>query len=280
MTTQLETLRQFPLTIQWRDVWEATTQYIKNDAVISPTDRSVYVLIVTSELGGDDPAINTNWFPITSSTTGVTDIIAIDGVENVGTGTNAILDNTGVLTVRPGANISITGTANNPVINGTLTIPRLCLLFEETSAVISNFPVTTSTAGQITYGTSLSALFNDYMTNGAPDANGTFYIDLTSLNFFAATIITAPSQTISIIVVDTTLNLSITIGLQKFNNAFTFTNPQSLSLGTVGLNVATVRTAGLREVNAFRFGLLNPVSPASLNLTASGNISAVYSPTG
>lgn len=280
MTTQLETLQQFPLTLQWRDAWEATTQYVKNDAVISPTDRSVYVLIRTSELGGDDPAVNTNWFPITSSTSGVTDIKAIDGVKNSGTGTNAILENTGILSVRPGSNISITGTANNPVINGTLSIPRLCLLFEEASAVISDFPITTATAGQITYGTSASALFNEYMTDGAPDANGTFYIDLTSLNFFANTIITAPSQTISIIVVDTTLDLSATISLQKFNNASSFTNPQSLSLGSVPLNVATVRTAGLREVNAFRFGLLNPVSPASLNLTASGNITAVYSPTG
>jgi hypothetical protein len=231
-------------------------------------------------LGGDDPVINANWFPITSATSGVSDLIALDGVENIGTGTNVILKNTGILSIRPGANITITGTANNPVINGTLPIPRICSLFEETSAVITDFPITTNVGGQITYGTSLSALFNDYMTNGAPDANGTFYIDLTGLNFTALNAIAPPSQLIGILAVDTTLNFTSLISQQRFTTASSSANPLSLSLGSVPLNVANVRTAGLRAVNAFRFTLFNPTLGATINLTATGNITAVYSPTG
>lgn len=283
MTTQLDTLREFPFTIQWRKEWEATTQYIKNDAVISPTDKSVYILIITSELGGDDPVTNLNWFPITSPTSGVTNIEARDGIKNTGTGTNAILENTGILTVRSGNNVSITGTAINPIINATLPNPRLCKLFDGATATLSGFPINSSSAGVMTFGASLSSLFNDYLLNGAPDPNGTFYIDITSIAAIVANgpigPIIPPNDFMTIGVRDTTANITIPIGFQKFWTGNTYIYPLSFNFGTMKLNVASVRSGGITVVDAFVFTrpsgfLLN------INFSSAGIINAIYSPTG
>ena len=279
MTSQLDTLYNFPLTIQWRKVWEATKQYVKNDAVVSPSDRAVYILLTTSELEGDDPAVNSNWFPITSATSGVSNIEATDGLKNSGTGTNAIIDNFGVRTIRAGSNISITGTANNPVINGTASIPRFCLVFNAPPSSITGFPAVPSSAGVLTYGTSTSALFIDYMANGAPDANGAFYIDFSSLNFYKiGNSASKQSSALLIGIRDTTLNLTYTISRQF--NSLIQGNQGYVSMGVIGFNIAVVRAAGLREVNAFVFTVGATGTNLNYTLISAGPIKAVYSPTG
>ena len=275
MTTQLETLRQFPLTMQWRAEWAITTQYVKNDVVISSIDRAIYVLLITSELGGTDPSVNSNWFPITSPTSGVTDLFAEDGVDNIGSGTNPILANTGIITVRPGSNISITGTASNPIVNGVPSI-QLCNLFDSPTAVITDFPVDNTRAGQITYGTSLSPLFNEYMTNGAPDPDGGFFIDLTSLNFKGTGNPPAAfANAFRCLAVDTALNQVAVIAAQRIFISIALPIPMSITFGSVFVKIANLRNAGLRAVNALRFSI-TPTNPMSFYLTALGNITAVY----
>lgn len=280
MTTQLETLRQFPLTMQWRGEWDITTQYVKNDVAISAVDKVIYVLLITSELGGQDPSINSNWFPVTAPTTGVTDLVAEDGVENTRSGTNPILENTGIITVRPGSNVTITGTASNPIVNVEFTLPRFCNLFASSSAVLTGFPVSGTTTGQVIFGTSLSAFFNDCMTDGPPNANGCFWIDLTSFNFKltgnpATTLL---SDGFKVSAVDTALNLTYLITAQYITSGF-FPTPVNVTLGSIRLNVSQLRAAGLRAVNGFLFSLPNASLPTVYNLTSFGNITAVYSPT-
>ena len=280
MTTQLETLRQFPLTMQWRGEWDITTQYVKNDVAISSVDRVIYVLLITSELGGKDPSINSNWFPVTAPTTGVTDLVAENGVENTRSGTNPILENTGIITVRPGSNVSITGTASNPVVNVAFTSPRFCNLFASSTAVITGFPVTGTTTGEVIFGTSLSTFFNDCIANGPPDGNGCFWIDLTSFNFKLtgnpATALLSDGFRIS--AVDTALNLRYFITAQYITAGF-FPTPVNVTLGSICLKVSQLRDAGLRAVNGFYFSLPNASLPTVYNLTSFGNITAVYSPT-
>jgi len=276
MTTQLDRLRELPLTIQWRKEWSPKKQYVKNDAVVSLIDNCVYILIITSNLGGNDPAINSDWFPITSATSGVTNIYAFGGVKNSGTGTNAILDNTGVISVRPGSNISITGTANNPIVNGTANLPRFCLLYVGSNGN-SGFPVTPSSVGIITYGTSVSAFFNDCLANGAPDPNGTFYIDLSSINFIKQGSASPNSNALGIYVNDDNLNTSILISRQ-YSNIGAVSSAGKVSLGVIPLNVAVVRTAGLRAVTSFSFAVPSVLNTLNYKLISANAISAVYSP--
>jgi len=276
MTTQLQTLRAFPNTIQWLKEWDSTTQYVKNDTVISPTDMSLYILTVTSELGGDDPATNTNWFPVTApSFIGVSDI-RTDGayINNTGTATNVILTSYGAHKLVPGANISITGTTSNPIINAVLPNPRFCLLFLQSSATNVGFPATSVSLGIITYGTSVSTFFNDCIANGAPDPNGAFYLDLTSINLVKSGNGIGVANRLFIAVRDTTLNTQSLITIQ-FNSPID-RGAGNRSLGIVNINVARIRADGVRAINAFEFRC----TQISYQLVTAGDIKAVYSPTG
>jgi hypothetical protein len=271
--------------MQWKNTWEDTKQYIQNDTVVSASDKAVYILTVTSEIGNGDPEVNENWFPITTATTGITDLEARDGLTNIGSGTNPIIENTGIISVRPGLNISISGTANNPIINGTLPIPRFCKLFDGATATLSGFPIMFNSAGVMTFtGASLSPIFNNYLQNGAPDPNGAFYIDLTSISALVlsgtAAPVVPPNDFMTIGVRDLTANVTTPIGFQKFWTGRTYIYPFSFNFGIVKLNVASVRTAGVNIVNAFVFSQPSNGFSLSTRFSSLGIISAVYSPTG
>lgn len=119
MSTSLDALIALPTTMMWRGLWEVTEQYVKNEVVVSPLDNRTYILIDTASLDGLDPSLNPAWYVFTGlGGAGINTLQTGTGITNVGSNTNPILQNSGVIEVKQGTGgISITGTPNNPIIN-------------------------------------------------------------------------------------------------------------------------------------------------------------------
>jgi hypothetical protein len=82
--------------MNWLGDWVANTLYFRNSVVISPIDSAVYILVgTTSIVDAVDPSTSTLWDLVTPTTVA------------------------GVLSVTGSANISITGDAQNPIVNNT-----------------------------------------------------------------------------------------------------------------------------------------------------------------
>ena len=119
MSTSLDALIALPTTMMWRGLWDVSVQYVKNEVVVSPLDNRTYILLDTASLDGSDPSLNPAWFVFTGiGGAGVSSVQIQDGLANIGSNTNPIIENDGVIEVKQGTGgIFITGTPNNPIIN-------------------------------------------------------------------------------------------------------------------------------------------------------------------
>lgn len=116
----LERLQVLPDAMNWRGDWNNTTQYYKNDVVLSPLDSASYIALNVSVLGGADPSVNTtDWLILASATTGVTGLTAGTGISITGTPTIPQINNLGVLTATAGTGITNTNTATDPIFENT-----------------------------------------------------------------------------------------------------------------------------------------------------------------
>jgi hypothetical protein len=98
LDTPLERLAANPTGMNWRDLWDPTTQYYLNDVAVSPVNNNSYILTgKVALLGGADPTANPDWGEISPATTGVDQVIA-------------------------GNNITLGGTPTLPVINAVVPI--------------------------------------------------------------------------------------------------------------------------------------------------------------
>jgi len=93
LDTPLERLATNPTGMNWRDIWDPTTQYYLNDVVVSPLNVNSYILIgKTTLLGGADPTLNPDWGEISPATTGVAQVIAGDNITLGGTTTLPVVN--------------------------------------------------------------------------------------------------------------------------------------------------------------------------------------------
>ena len=117
----LDRIGILPTTMNWRGLWVETEQYFINDLVVSTVNSSTYILVnQTAVKGGGDPTTNSDWAEFSATSSGVQIVSAGLGIENIGTSTNVILQNTGVRTLNVGSGLELIGAdPQNPTIVNT-----------------------------------------------------------------------------------------------------------------------------------------------------------------
>jgi hypothetical protein len=220
----------------------------------------------------------------TINNTGVASLVVqTPGLSSTG-GLNPTIANTGVLTVAPAdSSIIITGTAQNPILQSDTPIISLLSASTNYSGLVP--PIQPGTTGNVSLFGVPGNLLSTYMLNGAPNPNGVFMLDLTTISFMfnvAAGNVTVTSSPYSISFAD-----NITAGGPYFYTSATFpanywlslgqNYPITAFLGQVYLDVAAARTAGLRVLTAIR---VTNGTNAPMVLTSSGGMFAVYYPNG
>jgi hypothetical protein len=165
----LERLGINPTGMNWRGLWDATEQYYLNDVAIAPSNNASYILAgKTALLGGGDPALNPDWFELSATTTGVASVNAGVGIalNPLGTPTNPIIDNAGVISFTAGTGLVNIGTPTNPLINNTGVVSLVQGLGMQitgtTNPTITNAGIRTLTGGA---GVSVSAGSNPSIVN-------------------------------------------------------------------------------------------------------------------
>lgn len=117
----LERLASLPNVMNWRGLWDNTTQYFRNDVVISPVDSAAYIALNLSTLGGGDPstALPSEWLILSPGVGGITSVTAGAGISITGTPTIPQINNTGVTSLVAGTGITNVGTATDPELRNT-----------------------------------------------------------------------------------------------------------------------------------------------------------------
>jgi hypothetical protein len=216
------------------------------------------------------------------SNTGVVSLKAGPGLLSTG-GPNPEISNLGVLTVQAAdTSITVTGTGQN-------------VLLSTDAPTISLFSASTNYSGApdvnpgVTVGFNLFGVpgneFSDYVLNGAPNPNGIFMVDMTTISFmFEAT---PQNPTVTASPYSLSFSDTVTPGGPYFYTPTVFppeyflslgrTYPITAFLGQVYFNVAAARATGMRVCNIFR---VTNGTNAKMKITSSGGIFAVYYPNG
>lgn len=190
--------------------------------------------------------------------TGVVSLAVGDGLSSTG-GVNPTISNTGVLSVTAGdSSIVVTGTPQNVILR--TTAPVLTRIFSFNFGFPNDFNARAPGAVQIINGVTPNTpnIFTDYLASGAPDPNGIFMIDLSSiiLLFTTATDPTVVQNVVSVgfsngpneYVSSTVLNDTyLIIGIP-----YSLVRGLTAALGTVYFNVADARAAGLTSLTQLR----------------------------
>ena len=120
LANPLERLQVLPDVMNWRGLWNNTTQFFQNDVVLSPITTAPYLCVRLALLGGSDPSIATaDWTELAPATGGITGLSAGNGISITGTPTIPQINNTGVLQVIAGTGITNVGTASQPELRNT-----------------------------------------------------------------------------------------------------------------------------------------------------------------
>ena len=120
LANPLERLQVLPEVMNWRGLWNNTTQFYRNDVVLSPLTTAPYLLTRLALLGGLDPSlVPANWTELSPTTGGITGLTAGNGISITGTPTLPQINNTGVLQVVAGTGITNVGTAEQPELRNT-----------------------------------------------------------------------------------------------------------------------------------------------------------------
>jgi len=219
----------------------------------------------------------------TISNAGVASLaVQTPGLSSTG-GLNPTIANTGVLTVAPAdSSIIITGTPQNPILQSDTPIISL---FSATTNYSGQPPIASGTTGTLPLFGVPGNLFSTYMLNGAPNPNGVFMIDMTTISYMFNLVPGSPTVTSSAYSIS--FEDSVTVGGPYFYTSGTFPSNYWLSLGQsypitaflgqVYLEVAAARATGMRAVNVIR---VTNGTNAPMVLTSSGGVFAVYYPNG
>lgn len=120
LTNPLDRLQVLPTGMNWRGLWNNTTQFYQNDVVLSPLTTAPYLLTRLALAGGADPSTApADWAELAPATGGITGLTAGNGISITGTPTIPQINNTGVLSVVAGTGITNTGTAEQPILQNT-----------------------------------------------------------------------------------------------------------------------------------------------------------------
>jgi len=216
----------------------------------------------------------------TISNSGVVSLAIGSGLASTG-GQNPNISNTGVLSVAALDNsVTVDNTdPQNPIISSEA--PFLSVFSLSTS--YPNVVILPNASGQLAINTSAGGLFAQYLLNGAPNPQGAFLIDFTSLslNFIQGTsqVTNAPFS----------LNYrdTITAGGPYTYTSATFPSNYFLSLGQTYplqaslsqsfFSVAEARATGMRAVTQIQ---LTNGTNANMTVATSGGFFAVYYPNG
>jgi len=221
---------------------------------------------------------NTNpQIPVISNT-GLTRVIAGVGIDIplFVVGTPPIINNTGVLSLTAGNNITITG-GTTATISANSGTSSYC---GSPFAVTSPSPIPAAGTGTINFSPAMIGVLADYLANGAPDATGAFLINMSGFNFyFGATSGSPvlPNNVVNIAFKDTTTNTTYSAGGAMILTASAI-YPVNATMPLLYFNVANARTAGLRAVN--QIVLTNTTGSVVTMTTTSAGPIAIYYPNG
>jgi hypothetical protein len=257
-------------------------------------------------IGGVGMSVSNPTGDVTVSNTGLISVIAGAGIQVIDPDpSNPTIGNSGVISLATGAGLASTG-GQNPNISNTGVLSVLPL---DTSVTIDNtdpqnpiisseapflsvFSLSTSypnvvilpnASGLLLVNTAGSGLFAQYVLNGAPNPQGAFLIDFTSLSL---NFIQGSSQVTS---APFSLNYKdfTTVGGPYTYTSTTFPSNYFLSLGQTYplqaslsqsyFNVAEARATGMRVVTHIQ---LTNGTNANMTVATSGGFFAVYYPNG
>jgi hypothetical protein len=213
---------------------------------------------------------------------GVISLATGSGLASTG-GVNPTISNVGVLSVIPlDSSIIVDNTdPRNPVISSEAPLISIFSLSTDYSSVS---PILPGSVGTLGLTGSTTGIFGQYVLSGAPNAQGIFMVDLSTLNllFVGNPGSQVTSTPFSIVYRDT-----VTVGGPYTYTSSTFPSNYFLSLGqllplqaTLGqsyFNVAAARATGMRVVS---FIEVQNNTNATAVVGSSGPLYAVYYPNG
>jgi len=184
---------------------------------------------------------------------GVVSLAVGDGLSSTG-GVNPTISNTGVLSIAAAdSSVIVSGTAQNVILRTTAPVVTRIFSIEFSSNDFSTkVPNTVQVLNAIVPAS--PNIFRDYLASGAPDPNGIFMIDLSS-------IIIQFTNNFSVFVLDTVFSVGFSDGPNEYvsatvlNNSYLIANQQFpivAALGLVYFNVADARAAGLTSLTQVR----------------------------
>jgi hypothetical protein len=247
----------------------------------NPTITNTGVVAITAGNAGIGISGDANNVFITN--TGLASLSVGPGLSTTG-GLNPTIANTGVLSVAAAdATITVTGTAQDPTISAL--VPSISLVTAGQSLDPIGATINAGASGTVPFVQyALPSVFNDYLANGAPNPNGIFMIDLSSLNFrfnYAGAV--GDQRTISLAFQyivgspPSTVTYTSATFLNEIVLTANTTDAAYFNFGKVYFNVADARTAGLTAINGF---LITNGTIGTVTNVASGNVYAEYYPSG
>lgn len=252
---------------------------------------------LVSNLDPNNPSIGTTAVLTISQGNGIlvtggqTATITNDGVISVGSSgigisvdntdpRNPIVTNTGVVSVIAGSNITVS-VGSNPVLSAL--VPQITLVNGTVAGPLPlTWPVSPSQIGSFVLDVTQTDIFFTYIKNGAPDVNGTFLLDLSSINIFAtgSTPVAAGDKITLLIRDDITTaptDISVQIG-EIIMNSVSNSYPFQIRPSQYAINVANVRSTGFREPIYLDF--FNATTNSILEINSWGSYYATYYPNG
>jgi hypothetical protein len=214
---------------------------------------------------------NTNpQIPIISNT-GVTSIIAGGGIDIplYTVGTPPTINNSGVLTLTAGPNITITG-------GSTATITAKAGLVSLVPNTLSVLTIPAGGSGQLVFFPLLTGIVQNYLANGAPDPNGIFIFNFSGTNFTFTANGGSPVLPNNVVQIAFTGPVNYSSG-DAIILSTAVVYPQSVTLPLLYMNIAAARTAGLTGLTGLLF---TNTTTSPLLLTSVTNGTATYYPNG
>ena len=244
----------------------------------NPSIFSTAVLTITGSSGinvtsGQTPTItNTGVLSVLSGNAGIT-------VNNT-VPTAPVISNSGVISITAGNGITLSGTAQNPIISGKGPVLSSAGLF----AATTTSPAAPGTAIEYIISPPAANIFTTYLNSGAPDVTGGFMIDLSTVNLFLAGSGTPlVTDVVDIVISDNTTTAPTpiqfvigSISMVITGNSYPFQTRSS----SYFVDVATIRAGGFRVLDAIYYS--NGTTSASLesNTYGAGDINVTYFPAG
>lgn len=246
----------------------------------NPSISSTGVLNITASTGisvsaGQTPTIaNTGVISLLAGNAGIT-------VNNT-VPTAPVISNSGVISLTAGNGITLSGTAQNPIISAKG--PILSSAGQFVATVTSPASPTNAIEYILTPPFPSPNAFTTYLSTGAPDATGGFMIDLSTVNLFLSGSGTPlVTDRVDIVIADLTttaptpIQVAIgTISMVVTNNTYPF---QTRS-GSYFIDVAAVRGTGFRQLDAIYYSNNTASATLESNTYGADFINVIYYPSG